>query len=158
MHSERRYKICTCSVSLGEVESLVFSKLQGLQDFCRKFQMHLNVLRKWIFFWFLCPAQFRFPFLFEKYPNLDIKMWKIKRHKIVGNLLDKLRKLYRWNGHLEILSRPQVIENSRQHLRLRTDSLHKTIVGCPRIFALRTCKPLVNLLFFEHETMTWGKK
>ena len=36
-----------------------------------------------------------------------------------------------WNGHLEILSRPQVIENSRQHLLLRTDILHKTVVGCP---------------------------
>ena len=34
-----------------------------------------------------------------------------------------------WNGHLEILRRPQVIENSRQHLLLRTDILQKTVVG-----------------------------
>ena len=27
-------------------------------------------------------------------------------------------------------SRPQVIENSRQHLLLRTDILQKTVVGC----------------------------
>ena len=42
--------------------------------------------------------------------------------KIVGNLLD---------SHLEIFSLPQGIENSRQFLLLRTDSLQKTVVGCP---------------------------
>ena len=30
--------------------------------------------------------------------------------KVVGNLIDKLRELH-MNGHLEICSRPQVIEN-----------------------------------------------
>ena len=35
------------------------------------------------------------------------------------------------NGHLEIFSRPQVMENSRQYLLLRTDILQKTVVGCP---------------------------
>ena len=39
-------------------------------------------------------------------------MGKIKVQKIVGNLLDKLRKLHEWNGHLEIFSLPQAIENS----------------------------------------------
>ena len=35
-----------------------------------------------------------------------------------------------WNVHLEIFSRPQVIENSRQYLLLRTaDILQKTRVG-----------------------------
>ena len=61
-------------------------------------------------------------------------MPKIKLHKIVGNLLDKLRKLYmhEWNGHLEILSFPQGIENCRQFvLLLRTDILQETVVGCP---------------------------
>ena len=60
---------------------------------------------------------------------------KIKLQKIVGNLLDKLRKLY-MDGtviykHVEISSRPQVIENSRQYLLLRTDVLQKTVVGPP---------------------------
>ena len=50
-------------------------------------------------------------------------MWRIKHQKIVGNLL--------WNGHLEMFSRPQVIEKSRQYLPLRTDILQKSIVGCP---------------------------
>ena len=35
------------------------------------------------------------------------------------------------NGHLETCSRPQAIENSRQHLLLRTDILQKAVVGCP---------------------------
>ena len=59
-------------------------------------------------------------------------MRKIKLQKIVGNLLDKLRRsskiVHEWNGYLEILSRPQVIENPRQYLLLRTDILQKTVV------------------------------
>ena len=35
-----------------------------------------------------------------------------------------------WSGHLEIFGLPQVIENSRQYLLLRTDILQKTVVGC----------------------------
>ena len=38
--------------------------------------------------------------------------------KNVGNLLDKLRKLY-INGTVIIFGRPQIIENSSQYLRLR---------------------------------------
>ena len=34
-----------------------------------------------------------------------------------------------WNGHLEIFSLPQVIENSRQYLLLQTDILQKTVVN-----------------------------
>ena len=42
-------------------------------------------------------------------------MRKIKLQKIVGNLLDKLRKLFhKGNGYLEMFSLPQGIENSRQ--------------------------------------------
>ena len=36
-----------------------------------------------------------------------------------------------WNGHLELFSPLQVIENSRQYLLLRTDILQKTVVGYP---------------------------
>ena len=48
--------------------------------------------------------------------------------KIVGNLLNKRRKLYmnhEWNSHLEIFSGPEVRENSRQYLLLRTEILHR---------------------------------
>ena len=58
-------------------------------------------------------------------------MRKIKLQKIVGNLMDKLRKLHKWNGHLEILSLPQGIENSRQFLLLRTDISREKVFGCP---------------------------
>ena len=62
-------------------------------------------------------------------------MPKIKLHKIVGNLLDKLRKLYmhEWNGHLEILSFPQGIENCRQFVLLRTDILQELALGAPDV-------------------------
>ena len=58
-------------------------------------------------------------------------MRKIKLQKIVGNLMDKLRKLHKWNGHLEILSLPQGIENSRQFLLLRTDISQKRVRWVP---------------------------
>ena len=35
------------------------------------------------------------------------------------------------NGHPEIFSLPQITENSRQYLLLRTDIFPKTVVGCP---------------------------
>ena len=35
-----------------------------------------------------------------------------------------------WNGHLKIFSRPFVIENSRQHLPLRTDILQTVVLSC----------------------------
>ena len=35
------------------------------------------------------------------------------------------------NVHLELFSRPQAKENSRQCLLLRTDVIEKTVVGCP---------------------------
>ena len=49
----------------------------------------------------------------------------------MGNLSDKLRKLYMNGSHIEIFNRPQVIESSRQYLLLRTDTgkLQKTVVG-----------------------------
>ena len=51
-------------------------------------------------------------------------MLKNKVKKILGNLLDKLKKLY-MNGtaHLEIFSRPEPIEDSRPCLLFRTDIL-----------------------------------
>ena len=46
-------------------------------------------------------------------------------------LLDKLRKLSEWNGHLEMFSGSKVVEKSRQYLLLRTEILQKTVVECP---------------------------
>ena len=36
---------------------------------------------------------------------------------------------HEWNCHIEIFSRPQVIENSKQYLLLRTDILQETVLG-----------------------------
>ena len=47
-------------------------------------------------------------------------MEKLKPQKIVRNLLDKLFKtVHAWNGHLEMFSLLQPVENSRQLLFLR---------------------------------------
>ena len=65
-------------------------------------------------------------------------MGKIKLQKIVGNLLDKLPKIvHEWNGHLEIFSLPQAIENSRQFLLFRTDIYRKQSFFVERIVRMR---------------------
>ena len=45
--------------------------------------------------------------------------------------------VHEWNSHLENLSLPKLIENSKQYLLLRTDILQKTMVGFPWIFLLK---------------------
>ena len=60
-------------------------------------------------------------------------MLKNKVQKILGNLLDKIKKLY-MNGtaHLEIFSCPEPIEDSRPCLLFRTDILQiKQSLGAP---------------------------
>ena len=65
----------------------------------------------------------RFPFSTKNSLTLQSEMGKIELQKIVGNLLDKRRKLSR-NGTViyKIYSLPQAIENSGQVLFLRTDT------------------------------------
>ena len=46
-------------------------------------------------------------------------MGKIKLQKIAAK---RSKIVLEWNGHLEIFSRPQAIENSRQYLLLRKDN------------------------------------
>ena len=74
---------------------------------------------------------FRFPFA-TKNSLTWREIWKNKLKKIVGRLLDKLRKLsHEWNGYLEIFSRPQVVENCRPNLFLRKDIRRKQSLGAP---------------------------
>ena len=48
-------------------------------------------------------------------------------------------------SHLEILSRPQVIGNSKQYLLLRTDILRKAVIGCPwKVFDIAPQKDSVQ--------------
>ena len=127
----------------------VFWKLQGLQYyFPENFRCNLTYYESKNFtdsflHHILESESFRLPFFYEKYNNLWSEMWKIKLQKIVGNLLDKPRKLYMnaWDGrHLEIFSHLQVIENFRLHVLLRTDIFQKTVVGCPWVKSLFPCE------------------
>ena len=89
MHSEPRYKICFCSVIIGELES--FRNYQGFSYFFSlKFQMLFSALRKRNLFYsslhhMFESENFSFPFSYEKQPNLGGKMCKIKLQKSVGN-------------------------------------------------------------------------
>ena len=56
-----------------------------------------------------------------------IQLNTIKLQKIVGNLLYKI--IHEQNGHLEIFRRPELTENCRQYLHLRTDILQS--LGAP---------------------------
>ena len=137
MHSKRHYKIYIRSVFLGEIR--VFSKFRGiLYYFPENVLSILSILlRRWEFFWFLFPLHFcvqkkGLGFFFSKKNSLNwgVKCMKFKLQKIVGNLLELASKtVHEWNDHVEIISRPQVIENWGQYLLLRTDILQKTVVG-----------------------------
>ena len=85
-----------------------------------------NLLWQWEVFWFLSPShfwirKFSVSFFYEKYPSLGSEMWKIKLQKIVGNLLGKLRKLYMNGTVIQEFLAVLKLENSRQHLILRTE-------------------------------------
>ena len=104
MNSKRRYKICICSVILGKLE--VFRNDKG------------------------------FSVIFLKILGATEQLTKYRRHYDLGRLQKIVRNFFskivpEWNTCLEIFSRIQVIENSRQYLLLRTDILQKTVVGCP---------------------------
>ena len=45
--------------------------------------------------------------------------------------------VHKWKGHLEIFSCPQIIENYRQCLLLRTVVLQKPVVGCSSFASIR---------------------
>ena len=100
MHSKRRYKICICSVILGELESfrnykglsIIFSKiLDAILSFTevRIFLIRLSIA-------FSNPKVLLLLFLrkLNSLLNLETKMRTIELKKIVRNLLGMLRKLY----------------------------------------------------------------
>ena len=65
--------------------------------------------------------------------TLAVKWEKLNFRKSQEFARQASRILHEWNDHLEIFSRSQVIQNSRQYLLLRTDILQKTLVGSPWI-------------------------
>jgi len=98
MHSKRRYKICVRSVILGKLES--FRNYKGFTVIFPNILAAIKSFTKGrIFLIPLCIA-FSFPnilgflFLRKKTLKLVSEMGKNRVQKIVGNLLDRLRKLY----------------------------------------------------------------
>ena len=60
---------------------------------------------------------------------------------------------HEWNCHLEIFSRPQVIENSRQYLLLRTDILQETVVGYVMRVLLRFKRTFLECYYMNGNTL-----
>ena len=98
MHSKRRYKICICSVILGELES--FRNYKGFGSIFPKFLAAIYHITKERIF--LIPLSITFlnlkilGFLFSSKNSLTrgVKCGNIKLQKILRNLLDELRNLY----------------------------------------------------------------
>ena len=101
--------------------------------------MQFSVLRKTIFFYsslhhIFESENFRFPFSYKKSLTCGVKcenQTSENRREFIKLASKFVRE---WDGHvesLEMFSLPQVLENSRQYLPLRTDILQTTVVGCP---------------------------
>ena len=98
IHFKRRYKICICSVVLGQLES--FRNYEGLRIIFPKILDAILSFTKVRIFLIppsiacLNPKILGFLFLRKKKANLGTEMRKIIIQKILGNLLGMLRKLY----------------------------------------------------------------
>ena len=98
MQSKRRYKICICWFIFGELQS--FRNCKGFSIIFPTILDTIHRIKKENFFLFLSPPHFLNPkilgFIFPTKNRLALgyEIWKIKLQKIVGNLLEKLRKLY----------------------------------------------------------------
>ena len=125
MHSTRRYKICTCSVTLRELES--FQNFKGFKTFAVNLRCNITY--------------------YESESFCDSSFHHIKLEKIVANLFDiKASKIvHEWNGHIETVGRPEVMETSKQYLLLRTDVLKSGWVSL-----YYRCASMVFFLFIAY--------
>ena len=74
----------------------------------------------------------------KKFPFFTLKIFFFEN-------IENLREIvHEWKGDLEIFSCPQVTENSRRYLPLRTDILQKTVFGCPWPWKISNWLKLVN--------------
>ena len=91
MHSKRRYKICTCSVILGQLES--FRNYKGFSIILPRFLDAIQRIIKVRIFLILVSTTFLNPkvlgilFCTKNSLTWAVKCKKIKLQKIVGNLL-----------------------------------------------------------------------
>ena len=81
---------------------------------------------------------FGFPFSKENRQTWVLKCEKLTLENRREFIRYVTKIVHEWNGHPEIFSLPQAIENSRQFLGLRTDILQKTVVGCPWCYCLES--------------------
>ena len=135
MHFKRCYKICICSVVLGQLES--FRNYKGLRIIFPKILDAILSFTKVRVFLIppsiacLDPKILGFLFLRKtgKLGYWNAKNWTLENRREFIRYVTQIA--HEWNGHLEIFSLPLAIENSRQFLLLRTDILQKTVFGCP---------------------------
>ena len=113
IHSKWRYKICICSVILVDFKS--FRNYKGFSIvFPENFRCNLSFYERENFSDSYLNHTFEsehFRFLFSTKNSITWggKSQKFTLQKIVGNLLDKFRKLYMnaWmNGHLKVCAAP----------------------------------------------------
>ena len=104
----RRYKICICSVILGELES--FRNYKGFSiSFPENYRCNLTYYEgeSSTLHHIFESENYRIPFSTK---NSLTRGVKCEKSNFAGNLLHNLRKLYNeWNSHLDIFSRPEAI-------------------------------------------------
>ena len=133
MHSKRRCKICICSVILGELES--FRNYKGLSIIFPKILDEIWRITKVRHF--LIPLSTTFLNSMKNSLTWEEKCENWTSENFREFTRQALKIVHEWNGRLEIFSRPEVRENSRQYLLLGTDHiLKKTVVGGPWIIKI----------------------
>ena len=84
-----------------------------------------------------------------------------------GNYQINFDNIHEWKSHLEILSLPRGIENSRQFLLLLTDILQKTAFECPSLrlfgktstlYVPKFCPSQSEYCFLGRYVMYWNIK
>ena len=84
-----------------------------------------------------------------------------------GNYQINFDNIHEWKSHLEILSLPRGIENSRQFLLLLTDILQKTAFECPSLrlfgktstlYVPKFCPSQSEYYFLGRYVMYWNIK
>ena len=84
-----------------------------------------------------------------------------------GNYQINFDNIHEWKSHLEILSLPRGIENSRQFLLLLTDILQKTAFECPSLrlfgktstlYVPKFCPSQSEYYFLGRQVIYWNIK
>ena len=129
IHSKRRDRSCFCLITPGPNSRLSLIKFtRASQLFTWKFYtVTILTLTKVRLFHILFSISFSnakilvYLFLWVIAKNGVRKSASENRKKFIIYMLIIKKIMHEWNGHLEIFSRAQAMENSRQYFLLRTD-------------------------------------